>query len=118
MARTIHATGLADNMNNLQIGKMYLVKEWFWLLFPTKKVAGEAVDPEADEAADNSLVEARRDAKWISKDYNCNVVVVEENTCFVLLEQDEVYFKVLDSNGNIGWIYCSDFSCYFKIVKE
>jgi hypothetical protein len=120
MARTIHATGLADNMNNLQIGKMYLVKEFFWFVFPTKELAG---DVRGTRGRASTCADARwwaaHNAKWLSQEFKCNVGVVEPNTCVVLLEQDKVYFKVLDSNGNIGWIYCcDDFSCYFEFVKE
>ena len=103
-------------MNNLQIGKMYLVKEYFWLLFPTKEVV------EPWRAADGDAFRAAyRAAKWYSERYNCNIDVVEPNTCFVLLEHDEKYFKLLDSNGNVGWIYYydfSNFSNYFELVKE
>ena len=95
-------------MNDLQIGKMYLVKEFFWLLYTMKEMAEAAV----------AAVAAYQAAKWYSEGYNCNVCVVEENTCFVLLEQDEEYIKLLDSNGNVGWIRCSDFSKYFELVKE
>ena len=106
-------------MNNLQLGKMYLVKEFFWFVFPTKKVAGVAMRewPGADGAV--SLLRATYNAKRLSEYYWCDVFVVEPNTCVVLLEVDEPCYKLLDSNGNIGWTYCcDDFSRYFKIVKE
>ena len=100
----------------MQLGKMYLVKEYFWLLYPTKELVGV---PGQLRACAVSRATAWPVAKWVSEQYKCNVAVVEENTCFVLLEKDEAYFKLLDSNGNIGWIYCcDDFSRYFKIVKE
>ncbi len=106
-------------MNNLQLGKMYLVKELFWFLYPTKKVAvGVMRDYRHWERAGSSLV-AAHNAKMLSEDYNCNVSFVEPKTCVVLLEVDERCYKLLDSNGNIGWTYCcDDFSRYFKIVKE
>jgi hypothetical protein len=107
----------------LQIGKMYLVKEYFWYVFPTKKVADrvQAVwwSMGAVVACGRS-VGAWRNAKVLSEDYNCNVFVVEPKTCFVLLEMDEAQhcYKLLDCNGNIGWIICRDFSNYFELVKE
>ena len=97
-------------MNNLQLGKMYLVKEFFWFLFPTKELAVWAGRREK--------VAAAQAAKVLSEDYNCNVFVVEENTCFVLLEVDDDYYKLLDSNGNIGWIICWNVSKNFELVKE
>ena len=100
---------------NLQFGKMYLVKEYFWCVFPTKELLGRAMVgwPRATRGTALSWT------KWYSEQFKCNVGVVEENTCFVLLEQDKDFcFKVLDSNGNIGWIWCTEFSGYFELVKE
>ena len=88
------------------IGKLYLVKQLCWLLFPKKEVAL------ASEEA------AKRTAKWLSEQFKCNVSVVEENTYVVLLEVDDEYIKVLDSNGNIGWTRCWEFSEYFKLVVK
>ena len=112
----------------MQLGKMYLVKELFWFLYPTKELATEgrakaaagvlgvcwraraAIGARAEMAANN--------AKLLSERYKCNVFVVEENTYVVLLEVDDDYIKILDSNGNIGWIVCWDFSDFFELVKE
>ena len=113
-------------MNNLQLGKMYCMKQYFWFVFPTKKVAGElqwasAWVSVAEERAEKIAQRAALNAKMLSEDYNCNVDVVEPNTCVVLLEvdEDERCYKLLDCNGNIGWIYCwDDFSKYFDPVKE
>ena len=117
-------------MNKIQIGKMYLVKD-LWFLYPTKELAAERASgarrfspaavgrPDAQpRGAELEVAAAYKIAKWMGEQYNCNVAVVEENTCVVLLEQDEKYFKLLDSNGNIGWIYCRDFSKYLELVKE
>ena len=84
---------------NLQFGKMYLVKEYRWSLFPRKELARTHW--------------GRGGAR-----YNCSIGIVELNTCFVCLEQDENVFKILDCNGNIGWIGGCDFSKYFELVKE
>ena len=97
-------------MSDIQIGELYLVKEYCWFMFPTKELARRV--------SWSRSVTAWRNAKMLSEDYNCNVSVVEPNTCFVLLEEDENFFKVLDSNGNIGWIRCRDFSDFFELVKE
>ena len=104
-------------MNNLQLGKMYLVKEYFWFLFPKKGMAKPATAWPSNTPRVGGEV-AEMNAKWLSEHYKCNVAVVELNTCFVLLEMDERFYKLLDSNGNIGWIYCFDFSGYFELVKE
>ena len=104
-------------MSDIQIGELYLVKEFFWFLFPTKELARRVQTAVVATARYRARV-AWRNAKWLSQEFKCNVFVVEPNTCFVLLEEDENFFKVLDSNGNIGWIRCRDFSDFFELVKE
>ena len=93
----------------MQLGKMYLVKEFFWFLFPTKELAVRCP---------TAKMRTYHDAKWLSEYYKCNVAVVEKNTYVVLLEVDNGYIKLLDCNGNIGWIRCSAFFDYFELVKE
>ena len=107
-------------MKKIQIGKMYCVKKFFWLLYPTRTELEYDVGVLASvrSVAPREREDAYEDAKWYSELYSCNFDVVEENTCFVLLEQDKDYFKLLNSNGNIGWIYCREFSRYFELVKE
>jgi hypothetical protein len=104
-------------MSDIQIGELYLVKEFFWFLFPTKELARRVQTAVVATARYRARV-AWRNAKWLSQEFKCNVSVVEPNTCVVLLEEDENFFKVLDSNGNIGWIRCRDFSDFFELVKE
>ena len=111
-------------MNNLQLGKMYCMKQYFRLLFPTKEllVAYDVLnDVLVRRAGREGAGAAHALATRLSEHYNCNVSFVEPNTCVVLLEvdEDEPCYKLLDSNGNIGWIYCcDDFSKYFDPVKE
>ena len=100
----------------MQLGKMYLVKQHFWLLYPTKELA--VGSPSRASPVWGNAPEAYQNAKWLSERYHCNVPVVEKNTCFVFFEQDNYYFKVLNSNGNVGWICCLAFSDYFELVKE
>jgi len=95
-------------MSYIQIGELYFVKELFWFLYPTKEMTA---------TSHAWATKAYQDAKWWSERYKCNVPVAEENTYVVLLEADEDYCKLLDCNGNIGWISCSDFSRYFERVK-
>ena len=95
----------------MQLGKMHLVKEWFWFLYPTKELA-VSISRSAKSLA------AYQDAKALSQEFKCNVFDVEPNTCVVLLEVDNGYIKLLDCNGNIGWIYCWDFSGCSELVKE
>ena len=108
---------MVDEMNNLQLGKMYLVKEYFWYVFPTKELAGSLGG--RSRRSDRTMATV---AKLLSERYKCKVSFVEPNTYIVLLEADEAEYcyKLLDSNGNIGWIgwiSCSDFSRHFELVK-
>ena len=99
------------------IGKLYLLKQYCWFLFPTKEVAVWA-DEKAWGAWRRTSSAAKSAAKWLSDHYNCNASVIEENIYVVLLEVDDEFIKVLDSNGNIGWTSGREFSKYIEIVKE
>ena len=101
-------------MSYIQIGELYLVKEYCWFLYPTKELA-EAMCQRHGVGGRGGWV--ANNAKLLSERYKCNISVVEPNTCVVLLEVDGDYFKLLDCNGNIGWIICRDFSIYFERVK-
>ena len=107
-------------MSYIQIGELYLVKEYCWFLYPTKELAS-TTGPRWSNVrrwpSDEERTAAYQDAKWLSQAFKCNVGVVEPKTNFVLLEQDKDHFKVLDSNGTVGWIRSDDFSKYFKLVK-
>ena len=108
-------------MNKLQLGKMYLVKEYCWFLYPTKELAsttGSRWSSVRRWPSDDGRTAAYQDAIWLSQRYKCNVGVVEPKTSFVLLEQDKDHFKVLDSNGIVGWIRSDDFSIYIKVLNE
>ena len=104
----------------MQLGKMYLVKEFFWFLFPTKELAGDG-EGDLDHGVEGPEVRwagvAQSYAKLLSENYNCNVSFFEPKTYVVLLEESKNCYKLLDCNGNVGWIRCWDFSDYFKLVK-
>ena len=34
----------------------------------------------------------------------CNVSFIPQNSMFMLLEQDKEYYKVLSTDGQLGWI--------------
>ena len=66
------------------IGKLYLLKQYCWFLFPTKEVAVWA-DEKAWGAWRRTSSAAKSAAKWLSDHYNCNASVIEENIYVVLL---------------------------------
>ena len=67
----------------MQLGKMYLVKEYCWFLYPTKELAW---DEGTDSSGRPRRAYAVQGAKWYSEHYKCNVFVVEPKTYVVLLE--------------------------------
>jgi len=86
------------------IGKLYKVKKWFWLLFPTKETAAAASD--AHVAATGTAAAAA----WYSRRFNCEVTYFFPDSYIVFLEEDGLLKKVLTSDGKIGWTWFDE-SC-------
>jgi hypothetical protein len=84
----------------MNIGSLYLVKKWSWLLFPTKETASGAALFAGHAAAD---VHA-----WYSKRFNCEVTDFPLDSIVVFLEEDGLFKKVLTSDGKIGWIWFTE----------
>jgi hypothetical protein len=107
----------------MNIGSLYTVKKWFWLLFPTKETAAVAVArflPTLDAAASSSAtaaVNAAEVAYW-SKRYNCEVTYFSPDSYIVFLEEDGLFKKVLTSDGKIGWtVFYSTYNHCFEEMK-
>ena len=84
----------------MNIGSLYQINKFHWFLYPSKDIAA------AGRARAAALV-ATNTERWsaqLSKQFNCNVSFIAQNSMFVLLEQDGKYYKVLSTEGNIGWI--------------
>ena len=97
----------------MNIGKLYQVKKYFWFLYPSKEIAVATV--EGDSAAAVAL-DPTVTAAYRSKHFKCNVSFIPQNSIFCLLEKDEKFIKVLSTNGELGWIYLSDW--YKDDIKE
>ena len=80
----------------MNIGSLYQVKKYFWLLFPTKEIAVGVTDAPVAAAA------------WYSRKYNCNVTYFSHDTFVVFLEEDGKFKKFLTSEGLIGWIWVGE----------
>ena len=96
----------------MNIGSLYQVKKYFWLLFPTKEIVISTVfvSVHALGAADY--------AAWYSRKYNCNVTWFSPESPVVCLEEDGDYKKVLTSKGLIGWIWVDEnYNECFEEVK-
>jgi hypothetical protein len=86
----------------MKIGKLYQVKKYFWLLYPSKDIAV------AEAPAAGPFAAADAAAAHYGKYLKCNVSYIEPNSIFCLLEQDGEYIKVLSTNGEVGWIILAD----------
>ena len=103
----------------MNIGKLYTVKKWFWLIFPTKETAatlcGHAVRLGAATAAATHTA-------WYSKRYNCEVSYFSPDSIVVFLEEDGIYKKFLTTDGKIGWTWfgkgasCND--CFEEVKTQ
>ena len=95
----------------MEIGNLYQVKQYFWLLFPSKDIAvtaartDAAVAPGSAAAASSASASAANWANYWSGQLSCNVSYISPNSLFMLLEQDGKYYKVLSTEGMVGWIY-------------
>ena len=91
----------------MEIGKLYQLKEDYWLLFPSKDIAADAEERfDADKHPFVLAVAALAAsyADYWSRKFNCNVSFIPQNSIFMLLEQDGKYCKILTTSGSIGWI--------------
>lgn len=113
----------------MNIGSLYLVKKWSWLLFPTKETAtATAVAAAARAHANDPFRPATAfalldDAAYWSRRYNysnCEVTYFSPETLVVFLEEDGALKKVLTSDGKIGWSLFSDHynDCFEEVKTE
>jgi hypothetical protein len=85
----------------MNIGSLYRVKKFYWLLFPTKEIAAVAEHPASSPSA---AALAAASAYW-SGQLNCEVTCFSPDSIIVFLEEDGKYKKVLTSEGRIGWTW-------------
>lgn len=96
---------------NFNIGKLYVIRQYFWLLFPTKEttttMACAAVATGALGLDDrcNTMAVASLVAEYWSKKLKCNVSYVSKYNLITILEQNQEYINILTSVGSVGWIY-------------
>ena len=97
----------------MNIGSLYTVKKWFWLLFPTK----ETSHAEAHHGADRESVAFY--ANWLSKELKCEVTYFSPDSYIVLLEEDGKFKNLLTSDGKLGWTWCDErYNSSFEEVKK
>jgi len=112
----------------MNIGNLYTVKKYFWLLFPTKETAAaigtrlvEVIfHLDANAATAGALVVVADAAAWYSKRYNCEVTYFPLDSIVVFLEEDGKLKKVLTSEGLIGWTWFDESynDCFEEVKSE
>ena len=102
----------------MNIGSLYKVKKYFWLLFPLLETAAEAARSTADVAS--ARRHAAADTAWYSKFYNCEVTYFSLDSIVVFLEEDGVFKKVLTTDGKIGWTWFNEnyIDCFEEVETE
>lgn len=89
----------------MNIGSLYLVRKWYWLLFPTKETAAFAAPGSGHSAAIiaamNPLLAA---ANW-SRHYKCEITYFSPESYILFLEEEGKLKKVLTSTGKLGWVW-------------
>ena len=103
----------------MEIGKLYQIKKWFWLLFPSKETAAAARSDSARSGVAAAFIDAPfGNADHWNKKLNCNVTYISPNTIFFPVETDGNYVKVVSGEG-VGWIVVQNWAKhYFEEIKE
>jgi hypothetical protein len=84
----------------MNVGSLYLVKKWYWILFSSKETPADARVP---------VIAAQSDgAAYYSKRFKQNVTWFPPDTHIVFLLEDGNLKKVLTSDGLIGWIWVDE----------
>jgi hypothetical protein len=94
----------------MKVGKLYQINKYFWFLYPSKDIA----DVKGNAIAEKEARMARLRADYRSKQLNCNVSFIPQNSMFVLLEQTDRFFKVLSTEGSMGWIIYPEYKRWAK----
>lgn len=92
-------------MHWFNIGKLYEIKKYFWMLYPTKEKASPST---TCTALQRNRSAADLEAKYWSEQLNCTVSHIPENELITILEQNNEYVNVLSSDGAVGWIVIPD----------
>jgi len=104
----------------MNIGSLYKVKKYFWLLFPTKDTTTAAAACADINAAVTFTESAAAYADYWSKHSNCEVTYFSPDSIVVFLEEKGKYKKVLTSEGRIGWTWFTENLnyCFEEISNE
>ena len=107
----------------MNIGSLYKVKKYFWLLFPlleTAAAAAAGAGASAPATATAQRAAAAAYAAYWSNRFNCDVSYFSPDSIVVFLEEDGIYKKFLTTDGRIGWT-CFDESyndCFEEVKTQ
>ena len=102
----------------MNIGSLYLVKKWHWLLFASKEIASRSLRLAGDLGSATTSSNAAAKVAYWSKRYDCEVTYFSLDSIVVLLEEDGELKRVLTSDGKIGWIWVNEnYNDSFEEVK-
>ena len=116
----------------MNIGKLFQIKQYFWMLYPSKETASRSarevaygVDPRHVGVADvagalvaaatafNTVTAVPSDADdddaaywsdYWSNQLNCDVSFISPKTILFPIEIDGKFLKILSTTGEIGWM--------------
>jgi hypothetical protein len=103
----------------VNIGSLYRVNEWHWLLFSSKEFAAEGHATTIFFPARSTSADAFSIAAHHSRKYNENVTYFSPDSYIVFLEEYGMFKKLLTSEGLIGWTWFDeDWNDCFEEVKN
>jgi hypothetical protein len=106
----------------MEIGKLYSAKKWQWLILPEKELYKKLTDayypgfPAIDFSVNADSI--KHFSVSFSKKLDCPITFLLEKNTFLLLEEDNMFKKVLIANGTIGWIIVEDYriGCFNEVM--
>jgi len=102
----------------MNVGKLYQINKYYWMLFPSKE---KAVAAKKHGLARRIVRRQHRTAaaSYLSKRLECSVSCIPEGRMFILLDQNGIYHKAFFPDGNLGWIIVTENSeeNHFNEVK-
>jgi hypothetical protein len=99
----------------MQIGKLFQSTE-YWFLYPSRETARCVSEGNAiaffPTSTDIEYPKSRAltVAAYLSVRLDCAVSIVDPMSMFAILEKVGSYHMILTTQGNVGWIVCSDIS--------
>ena len=94
---------MMNTVRDMKIGSLYQIKNYYWMLYPSKDTASAAVAVATVPPAAAAVAPAG--AVYWSKRLECNVSYMSPNSLFMLLEHTGKFCKILSTEGMVGWIY-------------